>query len=96
MWDDNARGVSDVPGEALTRFIADEDLVCLNDGRPTRVNRVTSGVSAPDVCLVHPSMLDGTSWRVLPLAGSDHNPIRTVVEVNTVHIREDESKLEWN
>ena len=71
-------------------------MACLNDGRPTRVNRVTSGVSAPDVCLVHPSMIDGANWRVLPLTGSDHNPIRIVVEVNTVHIREDESKLEWN
>jgi hypothetical protein len=43
----------------------DNDQISLNDGCGTRVNRATSGESAPDVTLVHNSLVTGTNWKQL-------------------------------
>jgi hypothetical protein len=39
----------------------DNDLISFNDGSKTRVNCATGGVSAPDVTLVHNSLVAGAT-----------------------------------
>jgi hypothetical protein len=44
----------------------DNELTSLNNGCGTRVNCATTGKSAPDVTLVHNSLVTGTNWKRLP------------------------------
>jgi hypothetical protein len=53
-------------GTILEEWIMDNDLTSLNDGYGTRVNRATKGKSAPDVTLVHNSLVTVTDWKRLP------------------------------
>jgi hypothetical protein len=46
-------------------WIMDNDLISLNDGSRTRINRATKGESAPDVTLVHYSLVTGATWKQL-------------------------------
>jgi hypothetical protein len=48
-------------GTILEEWIIDNDLTSLNDGCGTRVNCATTGKSAPDVTLVHNSLVTGTN-----------------------------------
>jgi hypothetical protein len=45
----------------------DNDLTSLNDGCGTKINCITTGESAPDVTLVHNSLLTGTNYEQLPI-----------------------------
>ena len=94
LWDDSQPG--DRWGEALEGWIMDHPMAALNSGEDTRLNRATGGLSAPDVSLVHNSLLAGAEWKVLPLLGSDHNPISMTLEASPVVVKECESKLRWD
>ena len=50
-------------------------LVSLNDGTPTRVNRGTGGLSAPDLSIAHSPLLARSEWSTLAPLSSDHIPI---------------------
>ena len=94
LWDDSQPG--DRWGEALEGWIMDHPMAALNSGEDTRLNRATGGLSAPDVSLVHNSLLAGAEWKVLPLLGSDHKPILVTLEASPVVVKECESKLRWD
>jgi hypothetical protein len=53
----------------------DNDLILLNDGSKTRVNCATTGESAPDVPLVHNSLVAGATWKRLEARALDHYPL---------------------
>jgi hypothetical protein len=71
----------------------DNDLTSLNNGCGTRVNRVTTGESAPYVTLVHNSLVTGTNWERLSALGSDHFPLLCEVDVTYSHLAELDSRL---
>ena len=62
----------------------DNPMTVLNTGARTHVNRATGGKSAPDVSLVHTSLVAGADWEVLTLLGSDHCPIRMTLDIAPV------------
>ena len=94
LWDD--RQPPDRWGRHLEEWAGDNDLVCLNDGEPTRFNRATGGGSAPDISMVHASLLPGADWWRHQLLGSDHLPLFLELQVKTWALKEDELKLKWN
>ena len=53
------------------------NLECLNDGSPTRINRGTGGLSTPDVTCVTQDLRNKMKWNVVEetTMGSDHSPI---------------------
>jgi hypothetical protein len=57
LWDDYQP--RDGFATILEEWIMDNDLISLNDGSKTRVNCATAGESAPDVTLVHNSLVAG-------------------------------------
>jgi hypothetical protein len=63
LWDDSQP--RDGFGTILEEWIMDNDLISLNDGSKTRVNRATTGKSALDVTLVHNSLVAGATWKRL-------------------------------
>jgi hypothetical protein len=80
-------------GTILEEWIMDNDLTSLNDGCGTWVNCATTGESAPDVTLVHNSLVTGTNWMRLPARSSDHFPLLCEVDVTYSHLAELDSKL---
>jgi uncharacterized protein (DUF736 family) len=54
----------------------DNDLISLNDGSKTRVNCAISGESAPDVILVHNSLVAGATWKQLEDRSISHCSVR--------------------
>ena len=94
LWDDSQPG--DRQGEILERWVMDNPMAILNSGEATRVNRATANFSAPDVSLVHNSLVAGADWEVLPLLSSDHYPVKMTLEVTPVVIDKCESKLRWD
>jgi hypothetical protein len=80
----------------LEEWIMDNDLTSLNDGCGTRVNRATTGESAPDVTLVNNSLVTRTNWKRLPARGSNHFPLLCKADVTYSHLAELDSKLKWD
>ena len=74
LWDENWEGSSDQRGEAIENWLAN-GMACMNDGRPTHIHRGNGNLSAPDTSLIHPALIDKTSWEVHTGLGSDHMPI---------------------
>jgi hypothetical protein len=66
----------------------DNDLISLNYGSRTRINHATTGESAPDVSLVHNSLVTGATWKQLPIRGSDHSPLLCEVDVSYSRLSE--------
>ena len=54
IWDDVQP--SDQRGDQLVDWLLDNDLSCLNDGSPTRMNPGTCGLSTPDITFVSPEL----------------------------------------
>ena len=94
LWDD--RQPPNGWGRLLEEWAGDNDLACLNDGDPTRFNRATGGGSAPDISMVHSSLLPRAVWWRHQLLGSDHLPLFFELQVTPWALREDELKLKWN
>ena len=73
LWD--LHQPQDSRGDRIEEWMADSDLLCANDGTPTRINRGTTGESSPDTFLVHTRWRSRTEWTVGECLGSDHLPM---------------------
>ena len=75
IWDDIQP--TDDRGEDIADWMLDNNLHCINDGTPTRINRGTGGLSSPDVTCVTQGMNTKMKWTVVEetTMGSDHSPI---------------------
>ena len=78
LWDDSQP--SDEMGEALEQWLLESQMTVLNDGSPTRVNRGTGGGSAPDLTVVHSSLVGRAKWAVSESFGSDHSAMLVELE----------------
>ena len=73
-WDVRVR--QDARGECLMSWAEERELVLLNDGAVTRVERGSGGPpSTPDVAFCSRELASECEWRVLKELGSDHYPI---------------------
>ena len=80
IWDDSQP--CDSRGNQIVDWLLDNNLTCMNDGSPTRMNPGTGGMSALDITLVTPGLNTKMQWNVIDETdmGSDHLPI--VFEIN--------------
>ena len=71
MWGGNH---TDTNGKVIEELMEDKNLVCLNDGRGTRMGIRTSNESVLDLTLVSVSLAGISNWEVLTgkSLGSDH------------------------
>jgi ribonuclease HI len=76
--------------------MAREDLSCLNDGSPTRINRATGGMSAPDVTLVHSDQAGRCEWSCLPPLDSDHFPILCELDLVVQKMQDGQARFRWD
>ena len=55
----------------------EQNLFCINDGSPTRINRGTGGLSTPDITCTTEGIRNSVKWTVIheTTMGSDHSPI---------------------
>ena len=65
----------DAVGQGVVDWLGLSGLQVLNDGSATRVNRVTGGLSSPDLSLAPSGWLSRAEWEVLQEGGSDHSPL---------------------
>ena len=78
LWDDTrANKEPDQRGITLENWLAENNMLAVNDGRPTHDSRSSGTASAPDVTFVHTSMMDRVSWETVSDLSSDHRPIKT-------------------
>ena len=71
---------SDRRGEEIEDWALQQQLSILNEGLPTRVNRITGNESTPDVTLAGRKWMDKCKWEVGEQIGnSDHLPIKITV-----------------
>ena len=76
LWDDTrANKEPDQRGITLENWLAENNMLAVNDGRPTHDSRSSGTASAPDVTIVHTSMMDRVSWETVSDLSSDHRPI---------------------
>ena len=63
LWDENQP--EDARGDQVIDWMIDNSLHCLNDGSPTRINRSTGGLSAPDITFTSPDINTNIKWNVI-------------------------------
>lgn len=75
IWD-NIQPTDD-RGEKITDWLLEQNLFCINDGSPTRINRGTGGLSTPDITCTTEGIKNSVKWTVIheTTMGSDHSPI---------------------
>jgi len=73
LWDDSKR--TDKRGRIVEEWLADSNMLPLNDGTPTHTNRSSGTESAPDVTLVHSTLMDKMTWERVEDLSSDYHPI---------------------
>ena len=73
LWD--LHQTQDSRGDRIEEWMADNDLLCANDGTRTSINRGTTGESSPDTFLVHTRWRSRAEWTVGECLGSDHLPM---------------------
>ena len=83
LWDPNQP--SDKMGENVVDLVLANNLFCCNDGSPTRINRGTGGLSAPDVTLASTNLNNKITWTSIDDLGSDHMPI--ILEIKNEYTR---------
>ncbi len=68
---------TDVNGRVIEDLMDDKELVCINDGRGTRINITTGNESALDITLVSNPLAGISNWHVWndTTVGSDHYPV---------------------
>ena len=78
---------TDDRGTEMEDWAISKDLIVLNDGSPTRVNKATGNESTPDVTLCGRAWNNKTTWRVEdPIGSSDHTPILVEVHTKVKHV----------
>ena len=93
LWDQSQP--QDSRGDRLEEWMADNDLVCANDGWATRVNRGTAGLSSPDVLFTPSSWSSKTEWTVGECLGSDHLPVVITIRCTVVQFPQLEKNARW-
>ena len=81
--EENWRGLDTERGEMVEDWVAENNMVVLNDGSPTLNHKNSDKDSAPDITMVHASKADKFSWKTIDNLGSDHKPI--VIAYSTGH-----------
>ena len=85
---------TDRRGNIIEKFLSNNNLVCLNNGQGTRLNR-SGTLSHLDITFVSPSLANVASWSVWDdNLGSDHYPI--ILELNQEPMIEFVQKDRWN
>ena len=76
---------TDSNGQIVEELMEEKRLVCLNDGRATRIDINTGHESVLDLTLVSDSLAGKTEWEVCGVTtiGSDHYPIVVQLEMRT-------------
>ena len=60
----------------IEQWLMETEMACLNDGRPTRNARKDDQLdTAPDLSIVHATLVEKFTWEPLDITGSDHKPI---------------------
>lgn len=82
--------LTDYNGCVVEEFLEEMDLVCLNDGRGTRIDVGRGVESSIDLTLVSEKIAGVTTWEVLDntTIGSDHYPICCEIGVGLVQLEE--------
>ncbi len=72
---------TDANGQVIEDLMDERGLVCMNDGRGTRVNMAAGTESALDITLVSNSLAGISTWEiwVASTIGSDHYPVLCMV-----------------
>ena len=85
LWD--TKQPSDDRGEQIVDWIIDNDLTVLNDASTsTRLNKITSGLSSPDIALAGKEISHLCEWeRDEPIGSSDHWPLLITVHHKVQH-----------
>ncbi len=95
LWD--SIQPEDEMGDKIADFMVREELVCCNDWVHTRVNRITGGLSSPDVTMVSKNLHNKFEWNTENNLGSDHLPI--ILEIKNCKTRTHQipkkSRLRW-
>ena len=85
LWD--SIQPTDVRGTEMEDWVISKDLIVLNDGSPTWVNKATGNESTPDVTLCGRAWNNKKTWRVEdPIGSSDHTPILIEVHTKVKHV----------
>ena len=85
LWD--TKQPSDDRGEQIVDWIIDNDLTVLNDAStPTRLNKITTGLSSPDIALAWKEISHLCEWeRDEPIGSSDHWPLLITIHHKVQH-----------
>ena len=95
LWDDNVKdGKADRRGEKIESWLAEHDMACVNNGKPTHVHRTSGKESAPDISFVHSSLLDKITWETVNDLGSDHKPIILTYEDEMIKVN-NKPRFKW-
>ena len=87
----------DQMGFEVEAWMTAKDFGVANDGTATRINAGTGGCSAPDITLVHNSLMEKVEWSTTECMGSDHLPIVIDIECNIATINPPPvTELRWN
>ena len=69
-------------------LLISKDLILLNDGSQTRVNKGTGGESTLDSTFCGRAWNNKATWRVEdPIGSSDHTPILVEIHTNVNHVK---------
>ena len=71
----NGQGLDIQRGEKIENWIAERDMICQNDGSPTRIDKRTGRETTSDITCGHSLMSERFEWRTEYEFSSDHKPI---------------------
>ena len=87
-------GRRDEEADELVEWCDTNDFVILNTGVDTKVDRNRGTGSAPDITIVHSSLVERCSWKVTKEMGSDHNLTITTISCKREG-RQESAKYTW-
>ena len=97
MENEEGRGREDKRGKIIEEWMEDNNMVPLNSGERTHVNRKTGKEMAPDISIVHGECTDLYQWKVLnKLGGSDHYPVMITRDVKGLNKVNTKTKPRWD
>ena len=95
IWDLNCEE-SNKRGETIEEWIAETSMIPINNGLPTRTDRTSGKGSAPDLTMIHSSLLSKCHWDVESNLGADHMPIiLRFEEENSIPSVESKPRYKW-
>ena len=86
----------DARGHDIEEWMATSGMLPLNDLSVTRNSRsANSSDTAPDISIVHSSLIDKFSWKTDDDLGSDHKPILILYEGQGIPEIEEKARYKW-